>query len=185
MKASTFNNYLEIEGISEMRDFLLERGQVRVLNKDDRFIREGQKSGLIAYVERGAFRHLVRHTDGVTEKIAGYSFVGDFLADFTQFQQTHSAVSVEAIRQSEIYVMPFEELAPHVSWELRYRIAESARADVYGRLLLLYRNIPEERYMGLIEHYPDILNEVSLREIASFLKITPETLSRIRKKVLR
>jgi CRP-like cAMP-binding protein len=185
MKVNPFNNYLEIEGVSEMRDYLLEKGQVRVINKDERFIREGQKSGLVAYVNRGAFRHLLKHTDGVTEKIAGYSFAGDFLSDYTQFLEKHSAVSIEAIRQSELYVMPFDELASHMKWELRFRIAEAARADIYGRLLLLYRNIPEERYMGLIEHYPEILKEVSLREIASFLKITPETLSRIRKKMLK
>jgi CRP-like cAMP-binding protein len=185
MKIAKFNNYLEIEGVAEMKEFLLEKGQVRILDKGDRFIREGQKSGLVGYVERGGFRPLVRHTDGVSEKITGYSFTDDFVADFPQFQEKHSAVSIEAIRQSELYVLPFEELARNMSWEFRFMVAEAARADVYGRLLLLYRNTPEERYTGLIEHYPDILNEVSLREIASFLKITPETLSRIRKKMLK
>jgi len=36
----------------------------------------------------------------------------------------------------------------------------------------------------LIEHYTDILNHISLKEVAFFMKITPETLSRIRKKLL-
>jgi CRP-like cAMP-binding protein len=185
MRTTNFNNYLEIEGISGMVEFILERGEERVIDKGDMFVREGQKSGLIGYVETGAFRHLLQCTDGSSDKIAGYSFAGDFVADFTEFRTTHSAVSIQAIKESVIYVLPFEELAKNMSWEFRFRVAEAGRADIYGRLLLLYRSTPEERYMGLIEYYPEILKEVSLREIASFLMITPETLSRIRKKILK
>jgi CRP-like cAMP-binding protein len=185
MKATKFNNYLEVDGFSRMRDIFLERGEVRVLEKDEYFVREGQRTGLSALVETGAFRHLVEYTDGYSERITGYSFAGDILSDFTEFQTQHSAVSIQAVRESKIYVLPIEELGRELSWELRYQIAAAARADIYGRLLLLYRNTPQERYAGLIEHYPDILNEVSLREIASFLLVTPETLSRIRKKMLK
>jgi CRP-like cAMP-binding protein len=185
MGTTKFNNYLEIEGISRMVEYFLENGEPRTIAKDDLFIKEGQRSGLVAYVERGSFRHLVSHVDGGRERIAGYSFTGDFVADFTEFRTLHSAVSIQAIRESVVYVLPFDELARNMSMELRLQIAEAARADIYGRLLLLYRNTPEERYMGLIEYYPDILAEVSLREIASFLMITPETLSRIRKKILK
>jgi hypothetical protein len=50
-------------------------------------------------------------------------------------------------------------------------------------MLSLYCDSPEGRYIKLIERYPDILNLVSLKEIASLIKIAPETLSRIRRKL--
>ena len=44
--------------------------------------------------------------------------------------------------------------------------------------------IAEERYLQLQKRVPDILNRVNLKEIASYLRITPETLSRIRTRIL-
>jgi hypothetical protein len=44
---------------------------------------------------------------------------------------------------------------------------------------------PEERYMRLINETPDILNRVPLQYIASYIGVTPVSLSRIRKRILK
>ena len=53
--------------------------------------------------------------------------------------------------------------------------------EIYSRQLELYRKTPKERYIALITLYPQILDIVSLRDITSYLLITPVYLSRIRK----
>lgn len=62
-------------------------------------------------------------------------------------------------------------------------MAETLLNDVSARLLSMYCDSPEERYTKLINRYPDIVNLVSLKEIASLIKVAPETLSRIRRKL--
>ncbi|MDE6765729.1 MAG: hypothetical protein K2J52_05370, partial [Duncaniella sp.] len=58
-------------------------------------------------------------------------------------------------------------------------------SEIYSRYLELYRKKPTERYIDLITMYPQILDVVSLRDIASYLLVTPVYLSRIRKNLAK
>jgi CRP-like cAMP-binding protein len=184
MKITNFNRYLELDEIPQWIEIFLEKGEVHTYGKDEYFLREGQKCDKMGFVKEGAFRHTVSTSDG-TERIAGYSFVGDFITSFTAFDGDNSAVSLQAIRDSTVYILPKEEIYSYQTLDYRRRVAEVSLADVYGRLLLMHTGTPEERYRHLIARFPAILNEVPLKEIASFLRMTPETLSRVRKKLLR
>ena len=53
-------------------------------------------------------------------------------------------------------------------------------SEIYSRYLELHRKTPTERYLDIIGEYPQILGTVSLRDIASYLLVTPVYLSRIR-----
>ncbi len=184
MNVQVFNQYLELEGIQEMIALFLEKGEVRTFARDRVFVREGQKSDFVGYVAEGGFRHLIQTTDG-RERVSGYSFVGDFISAFPAFSSKNSAVTIQAFRDSTVYMLNKSWVESLQSWEFRFRVMEISLSDVYGRLLLMHRGTPEERYRSLIGRYPAILNEVSLKEIASFLRMTPETLSRIRRKILQ
>lgn len=52
---------------------------------------------------------------------------------------------------------------------------------VFMRLLNLYRKSPRQRYLELCEQYPQIVETVTLKDLSSFLLITPNHLSRIRR----
>ena len=54
---------------------------------------------------------------------------------------------------------------------------------VLMRLLNLYRKSPRQRYLELCEQYPQIVDTVTLKDLSSFLLITPNHLSRIRRKL--
>lgn len=166
-----------------MVEMFLEKGDMRTIPKNGYYLREGQKSDKAAYVAEGGMRHLIEDSDG-RERVAGYSFKGDFVTAFPAFDGAGSAVSIQAYKETTLYVVPLEEMYRHQTWESRYKAMSIALSDVYGRLLLMHRGTPEERYKSLVGRFPSILNEVSLKEIASFLRMTPETLSRIRRKML-
>ncbi len=62
------------------------------------------------------------------------------------------------------------------------RIAETMFAEIYQRLLRFYCDTPEQRYQALMKRCPDLQERISLKRNSTFLGVTPETLSRIRKK---
>lgn len=66
-----------------------------------------------------------------------------------------------------------------------FRFADYIFSEIYSRYIELYRKTPAERYLALITMYPQILNIVSLRDIASYLLVTPVYLSRIRKNLVK
>ncbi|WP_080902767.1 Crp/Fnr family transcriptional regulator [Parabacteroides sp. Marseille-P3160] len=181
------NKYLELDGIAQLTKFFLEEGKIRKYRKNDFFIQKGQKSKFVGFVIEGSFRYLNYTSEG-KEQIVGYSFENDFVTDYGSFQnQTNSVVDIQTIKDSTIYIITYKELNNYYSNckanDFRTKVAETYLTDVYDRLLSLYCDTPQERYIKLIHRYPDILRQVSLKEIASFIKITPETLSRIRKKI--
>ena len=63
------------------------------------------------------------------------------------------------------------------------RVAERLLLEVYERLLQRYAATPQERYEALLARCPGLLDLVPLQELASFLGVRPETLSRIRRRI--
>ena len=53
--------------------------------------------------------------------------------------------------------------------------------EIYRRYLDMYRKTPKERYLDLLSKYPEVFNIVPIKDIASFLNVTPTYLSRIRR----
>jgi CRP-like cAMP-binding protein len=64
------------------------------------------------------------------------------------------------------------------------RIAEEYCLWLENRIASLQVDSAEERYKKLLNEFPDLLLRVSLGQISSYLGITQETLSRIRKNII-
>ncbi len=67
--------------------------------------------------------------------------------------------------------------------EIVMHSTEAIFSTVYDRYLALYTRNPQQRYNDLLSRHPDLFALFSLRDIASFLNITPTHLSRLRKNI--
>ena len=61
--------------------------------------------------------------------------------------------------------------------------AEQLFLQTFSRYLDIYRKTPEERYRDLLQRCPELLQVLPLKEVASYLRITPTTMSNIRRRI--
>lgn len=123
-----------------------------------------------------------------------FSRIGDFytlrLGFFGNLDLRIIQVNIVALKPSTIFSVNRQALHDFYNTDmetLRYNslMAENLYEMVYSRLLESYCKTPEERYRRLTTRYPKIEQEIPLCKIASFLNVTPETISHIRKKIVK
>ncbi len=182
--------YLDDLDLSSMKRFFVEQGIVRELDKADYFVRQGERADSVAYVEEGMFR-VVRTDMRGSGHVVGFSFRDSFVAEYSSCLCGRPALAdVQALERSRLYVVPYARLKGY--WESspeRQRmgrvVAEQLFVMTYRRLLDSYCCTPEERYVDLMRRYPELKEQRPLKEIASFIGVTPETVSAIRRKLLK
>lgn len=110
------------------------------------------------------------------------------LGDYQSFRSCRPAVfSCQAIEDSEVLIVNhqvfsvFEE-APGGERFLRFH-AESLAFMLRDKLMSLFRDTPEQRYLNLYNHEPHLLQRIPQYYVASYLGIEPESLSRLKRRV--
>lgn len=174
--------------LSEIRKLCLEKGKSVEIKKKDYFVRQGELSKYAGFIESGIFRYTRIGSDGA-EHIVGYSFQNDFVCDYTSvIKSTHSCINAQAVTDCKVYSLSAHDL--HDYWEsnkdtqrLGRLVAEQLFIQMYVRLLGFYCDTPEQRYISLLERCPNLPQYITLKEIASYLGVTPETISHIRRKL--
>lgn len=158
------------------------------LKKGDYFLKTGRYSDRLGFVNSGIIREFVQYNDKeVTKWISteGY-FVVD-LASFI-FQQT-ARWNIQALTDCELYVIEhkdYQRIGQVVpSWsELEKLFLSKCFIVLEDRILQHLSMSAEERFNKLFNFNPELFNQVPLQYLASMLGMTPETLSRIRKKAV-
>lgn len=182
--------YFDDLDLNLLKRFFREEGRPCVLAKREYFVRQGERARVVGYVDEGIFR-LTRTDAGGNEHVVGYSFRDSFVAEYSSCLCGRPALAdVQAVVESRVYVVPYEVLCRF--WErspehlrLRARVAEQLFVMAYRRLTDSYCCTPEERYVDLMRRYPALKEHRPLKEIASFIGVTPETVSAIRRKLLK
>ena len=181
------NKYKTLVDLKPLSDFCRQYGRLCRYAKGEVFVQEGSIGKYFGFVETGYFKYTTITTEG-NEAVVGFAFEGEGICDFNNsFQGIPSEVSIVAGSNSVISQLNFIEAKNIVETHLnglQISIRGELFREIYHRHLDLYRKSPTERYVELINRHPDIFNIVTMREIASYLLITPVYLSRIRKKLL-
>lgn len=147
-------------------------------------LEEGQVADTLYYIRKGCLR-LFFWNDG-KDITFQFFFEGDFVASFdSMYRRQPSLFSLESIEPSELLPVgrdDFYRLIEQSPW-LRRRYEEKLidRFHSYQQLFLSrIRNTPQQRYEELLRTSPEIIRRVPQHYIASWLGITPVSLSRIR-----
>ena len=158
------------------------------LRKKQYLLQEGDICRTIAFVEKGALRAYSVVENG-TESIIQFAVEGWTIADLYSFLTSEPATyNIEALEDAELIMIDkpaHEELLktmPKYETYTRLQIT-SAYLAMQRRLTSILSLSLEERYTNLTAIYPDIVKRVPQHMIASYMGLTPETLSRVRKKL--
>lgn len=158
------------------------------VRKMDHVFREGDNISSLYFVHTGVLRGYYLK-DG-EEHTCNFFFSPYIMTDlFSVRENTPTLMNVQALKDTECYEADFVQLE-----ELAYRNPNMLKVffKMYEHLfqLSIKRQVsfiydtPKERYLNLFRERPNVIAEIPQHYIASFLGIKPETLSRIRKKIM-
>lgn len=150
-------------------------------------LRQGEISTHIFIVKSGALRLFYLDGDGKDISFQ-FFFENQLVSSFESFYlEKESKFSIESIEDCEVFSIDrdtFISISENIPG-IKNLITEFTcnRFIDYANIFLSYlKNTPEKRYMELIKRNPDIMNRIPHYYIASYLGITPVSLSRIRKR---
>ncbi|MDR0995081.1 MAG: Crp/Fnr family transcriptional regulator [Tannerella sp.] len=154
------------------------------VEKKGQLLRAGEVCDRLYYVERGMIRqYYYKNGRELTEHFACEEDVFINIESYFLGQPTH--LMAEAIEPSDLYGIPRKEFRllmaemPEIG-TLYHRMLEKVLIDLSRHLDGFRFETATERYQHFLKTSPEVIRRAPLADIASYLLMTPETLSRVR-----
>ena len=172
-----------------LREFCRKEGEAVAYRKGEQFEREGDPARWFGFVTEGCFKYVTQGISDGRDHLTWFSFEGEFAGDYPAcLDGRPSQTTIEAMMPSRVLRVSGEQLMDFFrqdaeKTELRSIIAEHLLSQARDRYLDLHRATARERYELLLQRCPGIVEHLALQDLASFLCITPQMLSKIRKNI--
>lgn len=173
----------------EEKELIIEAYTPKTLHKKELLFQQGMKCMTEAFVVSGTLRVYYVDDKGA-EHVLNFALPGWWVGDLASFYHgTDAFLNVQALEESTLLVIDpekKEELFKKVPvLERVFRIViQKHLASMQKRLLVNHSLTADQRYKDLIEKIPAIEQLVPQYQIASYLGILPESLSRLKRKLL-
>lgn len=162
--------------------------KIRHLKPKESLINFNQLDLNLYYIESGFVRLFVVDNQG-DEKNIGFGYANTFITSFQSFiTEKPSLMSIESISETEVISISKNNISQLIntnkeiaSWY--QSMIENTLAGHIQRQIELLTLSPQERYAVFQKRSGQLINAIPLKHIASYLMMTPETLSRIRAKI--
>jgi CRP-like cAMP-binding protein len=159
----------------------------RSLRKRQYLLQAGDVCRYESFVTKGCLRAYTVDANG-EEHIAMFAVEDWWISDLYSFLTgTPATQHIEALEESEVFQIEKNDLeklyveVPKFDRFMRILLQNAFVAN-QQRILASISQTAEEQYLGFIKKYPTLEQRIAQHQIASYLGITPETISRIRKK---
>lgn len=181
-----FSNILPLgaEEINALESVLKER----TIKRRKFILQENDICTQNTFVVEGCFRMYYVDEQGKEHNLQ-FAIENWWIGDIGSFHSGEpSKLFIEAMENSIILQIKKEDqlhlFEQHPTFNRIFRVlAENAMVSLQNRILQNISSTAEERYLDFVERYPHFFNRISNIQIASFLGVTPEFLSTIRKKL--
>ena len=162
--------------------------ELKTINKKEFLLQDGKICNFIAFIKSGTIRHF--HIKNGDEKTCDISFENSWVTDFQSFtHDTNCIMNLQAMEETVVFLIKKENL---------YKLyQECNKYETFGRIMAenvaqrateiamsLSSDKPEERFLNLIKNKPNIFQRIPQKYIANFLGISPESLSRLRNRII-
>lgn len=158
------------------------------LKKHAFYLKEGQVCKSMVIVYKGGLRYFSRSEKG--DYTLGFAFEGEWIGDYESFLlQTPSDCFIEALEDCELFTLSYADMQALYQHSQRFeKFGRIIAENLFIKTAKSKRNLmvqsAEDRYLDLLTSQPHILERLPQHLIASYLGIQPQSLSRIRAKIL-
>ncbi len=178
-----FDKYLPLDDSEKeaLKSCLIERK----IKRKQYILQEGDICKYFTYVAEGCFKMYGIDNLGVEHNLL-FAAENEWLADIDSLHKERtSRLFIEAIEPSTIFQVSKSDLwhlyNNYPKFDRNFRvIIEDKYIELQNRLLQTFSATAYERYESFIEQYPNLATRLPNTQIASYLGITPEFLSKIR-----
>ena len=204
------DNRLDLE---TLREFCEREGEAVMYRRGDQLEREGDPARWLAFVTEGCFKYVTHGLSDdkapikrepsssldmaereearpkVKEHITWFSFEGEFVVDYPTFLYARPAqATIVAMMPSRVIRVTGQQLEQFFdqskeTMKLRAVIAEHILCQFRSRYIDLHCTTARERYDLLMQRCPGIVDLLDLQDIASFLNVHQNTISKIRRDI--
>ena len=158
------------------------------LRKKQSLLQEGDVCIYNAFVEKGILRSFSIDEKG-NEHVVQFAIEGWWITDLASFlTNSNSIYTIEALEDAELLLLTTEArdaLMNQIPMFERYQrlLLQNAYIANQARINSALTETDEDKYLNLGKAYPGIVKRVPQHMLASYLGLTPETLSRVRKQI--
>jgi CRP-like cAMP-binding protein len=171
-------------------EFFTSKLQRRVIQKKAIFLKLNHIENHISFIESGVVRLYIPKENPEKEITFGFSFKDQFISAYDSFlKQEPSAYQLQALTETTLLSITYSDLQEVYK---KTQIGNFIGRLTAERLFLIKskreQNLlnlnAEERYVGLFKERPELLKVIPLKYISSYIGVTAQALSRIRRRIL-
>ncbi len=190
-KLDQIKNYLDqIARISQTDwHFFTSKLKRRVIPKKTIFLKLNETENYISFIESGIVRVFIPKDDPEKEITFGFSFKDQFISAYDSFlTRKPSAYQLQALTETTMLCINYDDLQEvYKTTQIGNLIGRLTAERLFliksSREQNLLNLTAEERYVKLFKERPELLKIIPLKYISSYIGVTPQALSRIRKRI--
>lgn len=170
-------------------EFFISKLTRHVIPKKSIFLKVNQVENRISFIESGVVRLFIPKENSEREITFGFSFKNQFVSAYDSFlTQSPSAYQLQALTDTTLLSITYSDLQDvYKTTQIGNLIGRLTAERLFllksKREQYLLNLTAEERYIKLFKERPELLKVIPLKYISSYIGVTAQALSRIRKRI--